>query len=81
MPQKNTEPGARPSARRKREEGQALAEYSLILAFVAVASILALTALGVAIAGELNHIAAAISPRQATPRRRSRKYSKGVPKR
>lgn len=40
------------------EEGQALAEYGLILALIAVAAILALTALGVAIAGELDAIAA-----------------------
>ena len=41
-----------------REEGQALAEYGLILALIAVAAILALTALGVAVAGQLNAIGA-----------------------
>ena len=35
----------------EREKGQALAEYGLILALIAVAAILALTALGFAIAG------------------------------
>ena len=43
-------------ARFAREEGQALAEYGLILALIAVAAILALTALGVAVAGQLNAI-------------------------
>ena len=45
-------------ARFEREEGQALAEYGLILALIAVAAILALTALGVAIAGQLGAIEA-----------------------
>ncbi len=45
-------------ARFKREEGQALAEYGLILALIAVAAILALTALGVAVAGQLGAISA-----------------------
>jgi pilus assembly protein Flp/PilA len=45
-------------ARLEREEGQALAEYGLILALIAVAAILALTALGVAIAGQLGAISA-----------------------
>jgi Flp pilus assembly pilin Flp len=35
----------------KRENGQALGEYALILAFVATAAIIALTALGVALPG------------------------------
>ncbi len=43
-------------ARFEREEGQALAEYGLILALIAVAAILALTALGVGVAGQLNAI-------------------------
>ena len=42
------------------EEGQALAEYALILAFVFVACIIALGALGLAIAGELDAITAAL---------------------
>jgi pilus assembly protein Flp/PilA len=42
----------------EREDGQALAEYGLILALIAVAAILALTALGVAIAGQLGAIEA-----------------------
>jgi pilus assembly protein Flp/PilA len=45
-------------ARFEREEGQALAEYGLILALIAVAAILALTALGLAIAGQLDAIEA-----------------------
>ncbi len=45
-------------ARFEREEGQALAEYGLILALIAVAAILALTALGVAIAAQLGAIEA-----------------------
>jgi pilus assembly protein Flp/PilA len=43
-------------ARFEREEGQALAEYGLILALIAVAAILALTALGFAIAGKMGGI-------------------------
>jgi pilus assembly protein Flp/PilA len=39
------------------EEGQALVEYALILALVAVVCIGALTALGVSIQGVLNNIA------------------------
>ena len=45
-------------ARFEREEGQALAEYGLILALIAVFAILALTALGVAVARELGAISA-----------------------
>jgi Flp pilus assembly pilin Flp len=37
--------------RAKREDGQALGEYALILAFIAMAAVLALTALGLAISG------------------------------
>jgi pilus assembly protein Flp/PilA len=44
-------------ARFEREEGQALAEYGLILALIAVAAILALTALGLAVADQLGDIA------------------------
>jgi len=43
----------------KAERGQALAEYSLILAFVAAACVLGLGALGLAIAGHLDSFAAA----------------------
>jgi pilus assembly protein Flp/PilA len=42
----------------EREEGQALAEYGLILALIAVAAILSLTALGLAVAGQLDAITA-----------------------
>jgi len=45
-------------ARFQREEGQALAEYGLILALIAVAAIVALGFLGVAIAGQLDAITA-----------------------
>ena len=40
----------------EREDGQALAEYGLLLALIAVVCILALTALGVAISGTLGSI-------------------------
>jgi Flp pilus assembly pilin Flp len=42
----------------EREKGQALAEYGLILALIAVAAILSLTALGLAVAGQLDAIEA-----------------------
>ena len=42
------------------EEGQALVEYALILALIAVVSIGALTALGVNVAAQLTAIATAI---------------------
>jgi Flp pilus assembly pilin Flp len=41
------------------ERGQALAEYALILAFVAIACVLALGALGLAIAGHIDSFASA----------------------
>ena len=44
------------AARFQGGDGQALAEYSLILAFVAMVSILALGALGLAVAGQLGDI-------------------------
>ena len=44
----------------EREEGQALAEYGLILALIAVACIIALGALGLAVAGQLDAISAAM---------------------
>ena len=47
-------------ARFQREDGQALAEYGLILALIAVVCILALTALGVLISGKLDEIGAAL---------------------
>ena len=43
-------------ARFEREEGQALAEYGLILALIAVIAIATLTALGLAISGTLGSI-------------------------
>ena len=45
-------------ARFEREEGQALAEYGLILALIAVAAIVSLGVLGAAIAGQLGAITA-----------------------
>ncbi len=48
-----------PAARFRKEEGQALAEYSLILAFIAAACVLALGALGLALAGQLDAFAGA----------------------
>jgi pilus assembly protein Flp/PilA len=43
-----------------REDGQALAEYGLLLALIAVVCILALTALGLAISGTLGSITGAL---------------------
>ena len=47
-------------ARIRSEAGQALAEYGLILALIAVVCILALTALGLAVSGQLDAIANAM---------------------
>ncbi len=44
----------------EREGGQTLAEYSLILAFIAMASIIALGALGLAVSSQWDAIAAAL---------------------
>ena len=40
----------------QRQDGQALAEYGLLLALIAVVCIVALTALGLAIAGTLSKL-------------------------
>jgi pilus assembly protein Flp/PilA len=45
---------------RDREEGQALVEYALILALIAVVSIAALTTLGTNVSARLTDIATAI---------------------
>jgi pilus assembly protein Flp/PilA len=45
---------------RDREEGQALVEYALILALIAVVSITVLQTLGTNVAGKLGEIATAI---------------------
>ena len=45
---------------RFREEGQALADYTLILAFVFVACVISLGFLGVAISGEFDTVTAAL---------------------
>ena len=47
-------------ARIREEEGQALAEYGLLLALIAVACLVAVTALGLAIAGQLGAITGAL---------------------
>ncbi len=47
-------------ARFQREEGQAMAEYGLILALIAVVAIAALTLLGTTIAGKLGQITTAL---------------------
>lgn len=41
------------------EEGQALAEYGLILALIAVVAVAALTALGLAVSGQLDEVTSA----------------------
>ena len=46
---------------RDREEGQALVEYALILALIAVFSLVALRALGTSVSTQLQAIADAIS--------------------
>jgi len=43
-----------------REDGQALVEYSLILALVSIAAILVLTSLGAAIGTELEKVVTAL---------------------
>lgn len=48
-------------ALRNREEGQALVEYGLILALVAVVCIVALQALGTNVSAILNQIATALA--------------------
>src|SRR5438552_1079758 len=47
----------------QRQDGQALAEYGLLLALIAVVCILALTAQGLAIAGTLSKITGSILSR------------------
>jgi len=47
-------------ARFRAEEGQALAEYGLILALIAVICIATLTVVGLAISGTLGDVAAAM---------------------
>ena len=48
-------------ARFQREDGQALTEYGLIMALIAVVCIAALTAIGLAIAGFLGEIELALT--------------------
>ncbi|TMF13283.1 MAG: Flp family type IVb pilin [Chloroflexi bacterium] len=54
-------------SRYQREDGQALAEYGLLLALIAVVCILALTALGLAIAGTLSALLSRASRIDRTP--------------
>lgn len=49
-------------ARFDREDGQALTEYGLIMALVAVVCIAALTAIGLALLGYLEQIQDALTP-------------------
>ena len=43
--------------RTNREDGQALAEYALIMAFIAIVCVAALTALGIAVSGIFGSVA------------------------
>ena len=47
-------------ARNTNEEGQGLAEYGLILALIAVVCIIALRALGLGVAGQLDAVVAGL---------------------
>ena len=47
-------------ARLQDEEGQALAEYGLILGLIAVVCIIALTGIGLAVSGQLDSVTSAI---------------------
>ncbi len=47
-------------ARLQDEDGQALAEYGLILGLIAVVCIIALTGIGLAVSGQLESITSAI---------------------
>ena len=47
-------------ARYESEKGQALAEYGLILALIAVVALAALTAIGLAVTGTLQNVADAM---------------------
>ncbi len=47
-------------ARFSDEDGQALAEYGLILGLIAVVSIIALTGIGLAISGQLDAVSGAL---------------------
>ena len=47
-------------ARLQDEDGQALAEYGLVLGLIAVVAIVALTALGLAVTDKINAVAHAI---------------------
>jgi Flp pilus assembly pilin Flp len=47
-------------ARFRSEAGQALAEYGLIMALIAVVALVALTAIGLAVSGHLDTVASAL---------------------
>ncbi len=53
-------------ARLEREKGQALAEYGLILALIAIAAIISLGVLGLVIAGQLDDIGACLGGSSGT---------------
>ncbi len=53
-------------SRFEQEKGQALAEYGLILALIAIAAIIALGVLGVVIAGNLDDIGACLGGANGT---------------
>lgn len=49
------------------EDGQALAEYGLILGLIAVVCIIALTGIGLAISGQLDSVAGALGGGGGSP--------------
>jgi Flp pilus assembly pilin Flp len=51
----------------QRERGQALAEYALILGFIAVVCVVALTTIGLAISGSLGSFAGAFGGGGGSP--------------
>lgn len=55
-----TKPLVALNARLRLEDGQGLAEYGLLLALIAVVCLIAVTALGVAISGNLGTVTAAL---------------------
>lgn len=54
-------------ARFKDEEGQALAEYGLILGLIAVVCIIALTGIGLAVSGQLDSVSGALGGGGGSP--------------
>src|SRR2546423_1100843 len=68
-------------AQLRREEGQALTEYGLILALIAVVCVAALTALGLGIQGLLNGIVRSLYPSRDVPPRLAQARRGGEPHR